>query len=1035
MQLMNCGIKPDSRKLIACMVALVMFFSILGLGSPGTAWAKTEESDPAEFLVVNILNPDGTTTLVHEYSYEELEPLEEIEYYATIDALPIGVGTKAKGVKIHTLIEHAVENYDSNIKWGSGQKLVFYVTDYPTVPYQGTNYYTYDFLYGQERCYFPKLVETYDPEWGREDIELDGAVAVAPMLASSSYQERWATDEILKSTDNPVEMDGTESFRFCMGITEAEALDENFSSTNKFARWVYRVDVGPVNGERLTADKTDNEVGQPIEITFKNNSTWQTAITQVRVNEDILDPDKYEITAGEITIKPGVFTEAGTYAITVEATGFMNSTVKQKINEATKPTTVEVEYTAEGDITAISPEGVTFAYGKFTVLTEVTEFTFKDADKEMKATFAEGTWTFAEVVTEPTTYTVTFTVTDSENAAIPGVEITIAEQTLTTDANGEATIDLENGTYIYGVTAEGFGSITDGEVVVSGSAAAVAVTMTGEIPQGDFAFDENTKTITGYTGSGGDVVIPLTINGVQVEHIGSDAFYNCSSLTSVTIPDSVTSIGEAAFESCTGLTSVTIPNSVTNIERKAFYECSSLTSITIPDSVESIGDCAFMGCTVLTSITMGRAGIEIGDNLIGDGKFNEAYAAGGAGTYILLETGEWEIVKEPSEVPYTATGDITAITPDTVTFADGKFTVPAGVTEFTFKDGGEEMKATFAEEEWTITEVVTPEPTTYTVTFEVTPEGPTVVVKKGEDVVAAEADGTYKLEAGEYSYTISKEGYVTKTSTITVSDKDETVTVALEEVITEPETVEVAYAAEGEITEINPETVTFADGKFTVSAGVTEFTFKDADKEMKATFAEEEWTITEVQASVAKLESITVTTLPTKTIYIVDEELDLTGLVVTGTYDDKSTKTIEVTKDMISGFNSSKLGNQTLTIAVGDKSTTYVVTITKPVEARKDESEPITIDSNIPVTITVPQEASGAKIKVEQEKPLPLVAVEAKTTEGKVTVKMTIQGTKLTKFPKLGWHITYRSKEKPSATVTKAQQVNAVIEVDYLMKK
>jgi hypothetical protein len=154
MQLMNCGIKPDSRKLIACMVALVMFFSILGLGSPGTAWAKTEESDPAEFLVVNILNPDGTTTLVHEYSYEELEPLEEIEYYATIDALPIGVGTKAKGVKIHTLIEHAVENYDSNIKWGSGQKLVFYVTDYPTVPYQGTNYYTYDFLYGQERCYF-----------------------------------------------------------------------------------------------------------------------------------------------------------------------------------------------------------------------------------------------------------------------------------------------------------------------------------------------------------------------------------------------------------------------------------------------------------------------------------------------------------------------------------------------------------------------------------------------------------------------------------------------------------------------------------------------------------------------------------------------------------------------------------------------------------------------------------------------------------------------------------------------------------------
>ena len=103
MQLLNWGLKLHSRKLIACMVALIMFFSILGLGNPGMAWAKTDESDSAESLVVNILNPDGTTTLVHEYSYEELEPLEDIEYYATIDALPIGVGTKAEGVKIDAL--------------------------------------------------------------------------------------------------------------------------------------------------------------------------------------------------------------------------------------------------------------------------------------------------------------------------------------------------------------------------------------------------------------------------------------------------------------------------------------------------------------------------------------------------------------------------------------------------------------------------------------------------------------------------------------------------------------------------------------------------------------------------------------------------------------------------------------------------------------------------------------------------------------------------------------------------------------------
>ena len=64
----------------------------------------------------------------------------------------------------------------------------------------------------------------------------------------------------------------------------------------------------------------------------------------------------------------------------------------------------------------------------------------------------------------------------------------------------------------------------------------------------------------------------------------------CSSLTSSTIPDSVTSIGDSAFEYCTSLTSVTIPDSVTSIGERAFACCTSLTSVTIPDSVTSIGE-------------------------------------------------------------------------------------------------------------------------------------------------------------------------------------------------------------------------------------------------------------------------------------------------------------------------------------------------------------------------------------------------------------------------------------------------------------
>ena len=83
------------------------------------------------------------------------------------------------------------------------------------------------------------------------------------------------------------------------------------------------------------------------------------------------------------------------------------------------------------------------------------------------------------------------------------------------------------------------------------------------------------------------------------KYIGASAFSGCSGLTSITIPNSVTSIGDFAFYNCSGLTSVTIPNSVTSIGDGTFYNCSGLTSITIPDSVTSIGKSAFEGCSKL----------------------------------------------------------------------------------------------------------------------------------------------------------------------------------------------------------------------------------------------------------------------------------------------------------------------------------------------------------------------------------------------------------------------------------------------------
>src|SRR5574344_2024733 len=142
-----------------------------------------------------------------------------------------------------------------------------------------------------------------------------------------------------------------------------------------------------------------------------------------------------------------------------------------------------------------------------------------------------------------------------------------------------------------------------------------------------------------YLSYSGNVIIPEkeTYNGItySVTSIGDDAFYNCTDLTSVTIPNSVTSIGISAFYSCIGLTSVRIPNSVTLIKIGAFCKCASLksikisnsvkyiikatfgyctslTSVTIPSSVTSIGSGAFQGCSSLTSVTIPNSVTSIG---------------------------------------------------------------------------------------------------------------------------------------------------------------------------------------------------------------------------------------------------------------------------------------------------------------------------------------------------------------------------------------------------------------------------------------
>lgn len=110
-------------------------------------------------------------------------------------------------------------------------------------------------------------------------------------------------------------------------------------------------------------------------------------------------------------------------------------------------------------------------------------------------------------------------------------------------------------------------------------------------------------SVTGHSDEmNAEIVIPAALGGCPVKTIEASAFGSCSDLTSVTLPNSITSIGENAFYGCSALTSITLSSQLTAIGRKTFQGCTSLSSITIPDGVTTIGGEAFRGCSSLSSI-------------------------------------------------------------------------------------------------------------------------------------------------------------------------------------------------------------------------------------------------------------------------------------------------------------------------------------------------------------------------------------------------------------------------------------------------
>ncbi|MCD7716985.1 MAG: leucine-rich repeat domain-containing protein [Lachnospiraceae bacterium] len=139
------------------------------------------------------------------------------------------------------------------------------------------------------------------------------------------------------------------------------------------------------------------------------------------------------------------------------------------------------------------------------------------------------------------------------------------------------------------LTLQGLSLTVNAETIISGG-------FEGEI------YTDGTVMITGYTGSDEDLVIPKTINGFTVIAIGTSAFNKCSSLVSVTIPNTVTVIEDYAFSNCSSLVTVDIPDSVTLIGQGAFDNCTSLIDIEIPEGLTTIEYYTFSGCNSLSNI-------------------------------------------------------------------------------------------------------------------------------------------------------------------------------------------------------------------------------------------------------------------------------------------------------------------------------------------------------------------------------------------------------------------------------------------------
>ncbi|NMA63676.1 MAG: DUF1533 domain-containing protein [Syntrophomonadaceae bacterium] len=361
MHLMNRGLKPHSRKLIACMVVVIMFFGILGLGNLDSAYAKTEWSEPADHFEVWLIDSDtGNKTHLVTYTFPELEQMPQVERaYSSTDSLPAPVFTAARGIDLIDFLESLM------FDMGTVEKFKFRATDFDAdnfPPNYGKVLQASDLL-DPDRYYFPKIQECWDEYWD-EDMEnpsntgvpgnfIDGSdeytraeqQLVRPMLGIISYGCRAITSDPGKPVNTEPRfdlMDGTTRLRLCYGQKyPSECI------TMHFLKWTYKIEV---TGKRLEGappvvkvDSINNTVGNNANLTFIDDEDWRNAISAVYVNDTTLVRDSvynsYTVEAGQITIGKDLFPSEGEYNIKIEADNYLDLNLKQQVIDSSAPST------------------------------------------------------------------------------------------------------------------------------------------------------------------------------------------------------------------------------------------------------------------------------------------------------------------------------------------------------------------------------------------------------------------------------------------------------------------------------------------------------------------------------------------------------------------------------------------------------------------------------------------------------------------------------------------------------------------------